>query len=796
MLRILRNLLFVSKPAKHKCVNRKLRFECMEDRRLLATFPVTNNLDSSVTGSLRWAIGEANSLAGPDLIQFDSSFLGSQKTINVINGPLSITDDVQIIGPSNGVKLQGSINATVGLDFQITAGSNNNQSRISNLVISGFDDGIRVRTLQSSDTLIISNNTFETNDDAIDIFPTGAALVLVEANTIRNNSQHGIHAHNGGGSGVALSIVNNTITGSGFAGIKYDFFNAFIDIAGNRIGITDSGTASSNDIGIWIKDSSSTAPSAIFSNVISGNQGVNDDGIGIVLERSQFPQLLINSNNIGTSSSGSVIPGLGNEIGITAQFNSSFNAIVNNLIAGNGDGITFFQSDGSTSTNIVGEDGFTNTIALNTGVGIRIGEDSDGISIQHNFIGTNSSSTSGLGNGSHGILIEQDVDNSLIQNNVIGHNLGGGIIMASNTGTRNTIFNNALIRNLGFALDLGDNGFTPNDNNDVDPGPNKYLNYPVISESGITSSGGNWTIPYSLDVDATGRYQVALYLFIPATGTGGEYIPLASEIVSVNGLVTTGNMIDHQDSLSVPQQVLFSGERIVAVLTGLNNASGQQTANSGNTSEFSPPAIVGTPATGAPKVTNVLLSGTSWSRAPYSFKDIINDSFGSVAGRSEQLRPIATQNANTIQIEFNEHVRKRLSSGTIVDIDASVFELKRTRRNANGSITNESVSPTGFSYDPFKNIATWTFPDLADGKYAIHLKAAAPGVEGIVDASGNRLNAEWNNVISGTPDQWENHPARPFTTGDATAGTAGNEFRFHFALLKGDYNGDGVVTSA
>ena len=54
-------------------------FQRLEDRRLLATFTVTNTVDEVVMaagdspGSLRQAIFDANALAGADTITFDSS---------------------------------------------------------------------------------------------------------------------------------------------------------------------------------------------------------------------------------------------------------------------------------------------------------------------------------------------------------------------------------------------------------------------------------------------------------------------------------------------------------------------------------------------------------------------------------------------------------------------------------------------------------------------------------------------------------------------------------------------------
>jgi hypothetical protein len=61
-----------------------------------ATFTVTSLADDGTTGTLRWAITQANSLAGADTIGFDSSLNG---TITLTSNLPAITDSVTINGP-------------------------------------------------------------------------------------------------------------------------------------------------------------------------------------------------------------------------------------------------------------------------------------------------------------------------------------------------------------------------------------------------------------------------------------------------------------------------------------------------------------------------------------------------------------------------------------------------------------------------------------------------------------------------------------------------------------------------
>ena len=77
-----------------------LKFESLEDRRLLATFTVTNNSDGPVaaagdlTGSLRQAIFDANANPGDDTIEFDSLVFtgGDASLIRLTAGELEITE--------------------------------------------------------------------------------------------------------------------------------------------------------------------------------------------------------------------------------------------------------------------------------------------------------------------------------------------------------------------------------------------------------------------------------------------------------------------------------------------------------------------------------------------------------------------------------------------------------------------------------------------------------------------------------------------------------------------------------
>src|SRR5262245_61667752 len=85
----------------------------LEDRAAPALFTVSNLTDAGV-GSLRQAIGLANTSAGADQIQFAAGLSGQ---ITLTSGELDVTDDLAIIGP-------GAANLTI---------NGNNASRVFDL---------------------------------------------------------------------------------------------------------------------------------------------------------------------------------------------------------------------------------------------------------------------------------------------------------------------------------------------------------------------------------------------------------------------------------------------------------------------------------------------------------------------------------------------------------------------------------------------------------------------------------------------------------------------------------------
>src|SRR5690606_5421937 len=127
------------------------------------------------------------------------------------------------------------------------------------------------------------------------------------------------------------------------------------------------------------------------------------------------------------------------------------------------------------------------------------------------------------------------------------------------------------------------------------------------------------------------------------------------------------------------------------------------------------------------RVTDVVIKGSSWAPG-------VDYSFATLVGNGQQIRPIPTQNANTIEIHFDGPMNLATNNST----HAGALRLYRTVRGVhpvepgNPQVTpvNSTINGNGagvsFAYDPVNFIAKWTFPSsgansLGDGKYALLL---------------------------------------------------------------------------
>lgn len=254
------------------------------------------------------------------------------------------------------------------------------------------------------------------------------------------------------------------------------------------------------------------------------------------------------------------------------------NTIVGNYIGidslgttalGNGFGISISNS----ANNIIGSPENPNVISGQNFSAIVIdGVNATNNQIQGNIIGSDIRGNLDLGNGRWGILI--NADNNAIANNTIAFNRRDGI--AVETGTGNTITNNTIINNNGLGIDLGRDGITLNDPQDIDTGPNSQQNFPILS--GAFSDETTTTITGNLNSTPNSTFTLQFFSHTQATRQGRDLIGETS--------VTTDDNGDTSFVLNLPI-ALGIGDFVTATATNTQ----------GDTSEFSGAIAAQPPAT-------------------------------------------------------------------------------------------------------------------------------------------------------------------------------------------------------
>lgn len=169
-----------------------------------ATFTVTSTADDGSTGTLRWAITQANSSAGSDTIDFDGSVSG---VITLTSNLPSITDTLTITGPGQNIlSIDG---ANLYRPFTFTFGSNAGKVlTLSDLTLRrGGGAGEGQVIFNSRGTINATNVTFEDTFRTA-VFNKEAWSVATYTNCKFLRNGNGIAGDHGG----TPSAVSNTDT--------------------------------------------------------------------------------------------------------------------------------------------------------------------------------------------------------------------------------------------------------------------------------------------------------------------------------------------------------------------------------------------------------------------------------------------------------------------------------------------------------------------------------------------------------------------------------------------------------
>lgn len=414
------------------------------------------------------------------------------------------------------------------------------------------------------------------------------AVLLIELN--------GSTASGGGllfNTGAAGSTVRGLVINRFSDGI--DLFSSNCVVEGNFIGTDPTGTiarGNTND-GINLSGNGNliggTTPAA--RNIVSGNlsDGISGQSASMNVVQGNFIGVAATGTNaLGNGSAGIVFFSDGNLIGGTT-------AAVRNIISGNGNsGVRLEGNLGNMlQGNFIGTD-VTGTSALgNTvdGVNLRFGTGFNTVSgnvisangragivvessesnnmVQANFIGTDVTGTLTLGNADRGVVIT-DANHTTIEGNTIAHNGLDGIGVRDNVSTNNQILGNSIFENAGLGIDLLLDGATLNDPGDPDTGPNNLQNYPVINS--VTITGGNATITGSINSTANTTFRLEFFSNLKADpsglGEGETFLGFTNVTTDASG--------------DAPYNVTFPVSATARAFTAT------ATDSNGNTSEFSP----------------------------------------------------------------------------------------------------------------------------------------------------------------------------------------------------------------
>ena len=562
---------------------------------LVTVNTTTDNTANDGTCSLREAIAAANSnspsgalagecvagLPGTDTIAFNIPGGGPQ-SISPSSALPIITEPVIVDGltqpgangatwpPPLKIVLNGS-NAGGGA-HGLNLGSNAVFSTVRGLVINQFSQsGIHIQS---------TNNTIECNFLGTDATGTQrmanslGVRVQGSSNLIGGTIAASRNLISGNSTGISLLGTGNRVEGN-FIGTDVtgtlDLGNALSGVRVSEAGDPGSGAQSQTISRRDELDALFDPPNIIGGpaqgarNIISGN---DQNGIHV---RSENPAK-IEGNFIGTDVTG------------TARLGNSANGVW----------IDFSQA----GTIVGGQETSRNIISANGAAGIRIaGVFSVGNVVWGNYIGTDVTGSSNLGNSEDGVFIGDTTSGNQL-GTLIGTYGFGLLGTASNTiafngrdgvrvegvSNRNSISYNSIFSNAGLAINLGPDGVTPNDADDGDTGPNGLQNFPLLT-SAITD-GTSTTIQGTLTARPDLEYTIQFFSSVAAdpSGHGEGQIWVGEQVIHTDG----GGQAAFTAQLLIPAQP----GRLITATAALTDLTNSNEPDRFGTSEFSPGQVV------------------------------------------------------------------------------------------------------------------------------------------------------------------------------------------------------------
>lgn len=502
------------------------------------------------------------------------------------------TNNNTIIGNYIGTDSAGTKPVSNHFGVIIRSAANSNQiggaaPNQRNVISANLEIGVYIET---SDSNIVSGNFIGPDCTGAAAFTSGDTLI--QANGVEINTVSKYNTIGG-----ATPGERNIISGNRVYGAIYYGNCSQNDIVGNYIGTDVSGSFSlPNATGICVDDASHY--NTIENNLLSGNISY---GAFIVTTGSYYNTF--RNNLVGTNAAGTdTIP---NDVGLLLAGGAKYNTIGGsnagdrNVISGNyytgieitdnttkyneitGNYIGVDISGNTALPNAIGMvasgistatviDG--NVISGNETVGLVLTDNTDSNVIVNNKIGVGADGIAHVGNGGCGIALSSGAINNVIggvsQGNMIAYNDSSGIVLIDNTTINNKISANSIFSNGDLGIDIFPFGVNPNDSFGLNTnGPNKLMNYPVITSTIMDAGSGHTYIRGFLDTHNPQNATVEVFKAEPPSlfnfGEGKTYYGRTSP--------------DSSGHWSIVVNGLTVGDPVASTATDAN----------GNTSEFS-----------------------------------------------------------------------------------------------------------------------------------------------------------------------------------------------------------------
>lgn len=331
-------------------------------------------------------------------------------------------------------------------------------------------------------------------------------------------------------------------------------------IAGNYVGTDVTGTLDfGNDtIGILVFSANNVigGTTAADRNVASGNQldGIRIEGVAATNNT-------IIGNYVGLNATGTA--SLGN-----AQYGIRLNVGASGTVVG---------GDTAAERNVIASDGFA---AIDFS-----GDAAANVRVQGNYIGTDATGTSELGNATYGLLLRNGARNNLIggiapgEGNLIsGHSTAIGMFDGVSSTFNNAVLGNSILSSSALGIDLDIDGVSFNDSDDADSGANDALNFPVLQS--VAQNGANLDVDFAIDLVA-GDYRIEF--FDNASGLAPSGFGEGETFIGFMNITATG--AGGYESFSTTLTGVTASDIANITTTATEDLGG---GNFGSTSEFGP----------------------------------------------------------------------------------------------------------------------------------------------------------------------------------------------------------------